>query len=50
MRQRVENFEELHEYWGHKRKEYEERIRRTRGSMSVLVLLFFLFYRHAYLS
>ena len=32
-RQRVEDFEELHEYRGRKRKEFEERIRRTRGSM-----------------
>ncbi|GLB42431.1 putative pre-mRNA-splicing factor CLF1 [Lyophyllum shimeji] len=31
--QRVEDFEELHEYRGRKRKEYEERIRRTRGSI-----------------
>ena len=32
-KQRVEDFEELHEYRGRKRKEFEERIRRTRGSM-----------------
>ncbi|KAF9269435.1 pre-mRNA-splicing factor CLF1 [Marasmius fiardii PR-910] len=32
-RQRVEDFEELHEYRGRKRKEFEERIRRTRGSI-----------------
>ncbi|KAG8710017.1 NineTeen Complex (NTC) component [Ceratobasidium sp. 394] len=32
-RQRVEDFEELHEYRGRKRKEFEERIRRTRGSV-----------------
>ncbi|KIM44978.1 hypothetical protein M413DRAFT_442944 [Hebeloma cylindrosporum] len=31
--QRVEDFEELQEYRGRKRKEYEERIRRTRGSI-----------------
>ena len=36
-RQRVEDFEELHEYRGRKRKEFEERIRRTRGSMYDLV-------------
>lgn len=34
-RQRVEDYEELHEYQGRKRKEFEERIRRTRGSMYV---------------
>ncbi|KAG6900743.1 hypothetical protein C0995_003342 [Termitomyces sp. Mi166 len=34
-KQRVEDFEELHEYRGRKRKEFEERIRRTRGSISV---------------
>lgn len=32
-KQRVEDFEELHEYRGRKRKEYEERVRRTRGSI-----------------
>ncbi|ETW77153.1 hypothetical protein HETIRDRAFT_388667 [Heterobasidion irregulare TC 32-1] len=32
-KQRVEDFEELHEYRGRKRKEFEERIRRTRGSV-----------------
>jgi crooked neck len=32
-KQRVEDFEELHEYRGRKRKEFEERVRRTRGSM-----------------
>ncbi|KDQ54039.1 hypothetical protein JAAARDRAFT_196808 [Jaapia argillacea MUCL 33604] len=32
-KQRVEDFEELHEYRGRKRKEYEERIRRTRGNI-----------------
>ncbi|EIW83475.1 TPR-like protein [Coniophora puteana RWD-64-598 SS2] len=32
-RQRVEDFEELHEYRGRKRKEFEERVRRTRGSI-----------------
>ncbi|KZS91189.1 TPR-like protein [Sistotremastrum niveocremeum HHB9708] len=32
-RQRVEDFEELHEYRGRKRKEFEERVRRTRGSL-----------------
>ncbi|KAF7311011.1 Pre-mRNA splicing factor [Mycena chlorophos] len=32
-KQRVEDFEELHEYRGRKRSEFEERIRRTRGSI-----------------
>ncbi|KAF8623371.1 hypothetical protein AX17_007448 [Amanita inopinata Kibby_2008] len=32
-RQRVEDFEELDEYRGRKRKEFEDRIRRTRGSI-----------------
>ncbi|KAK0220044.1 hypothetical protein IW262DRAFT_1272911 [Armillaria fumosa] len=32
-KQRVEDFEELHEYRGRKRKEFEERVRRTRGSI-----------------
>ncbi|KAG8908298.1 NineTeen Complex (NTC) component [Tulasnella sp. 403] len=32
-KQRVEDFEELHEYRGRKRKEFEERIRRTRGKI-----------------
>ncbi|KAN0091262.1 hypothetical protein V8E55_004828 [Tylopilus felleus] len=32
-KQRVEDFEELHEYRGRKRREFEERIRRTRGSI-----------------
>ncbi|EIN14434.1 protein prenylyltransferase [Punctularia strigosozonata HHB-11173 SS5] len=32
-KQRVEDFEELHEYRGRKRKEFEERIRRTRGNI-----------------
>ncbi|KAG8832668.1 NineTeen Complex (NTC) component, partial [Serendipita sp. 399] len=32
-RQRVEDFEELHEYRGRKRKEFEERIRRTPGNL-----------------
>jgi hypothetical protein len=36
-KQRVEDFEELNEYRGRKRKEFEERIRRTRGSMCVAV-------------
>jgi crooked neck len=40
-RQRVEDFEELHEYRGRKRKEFEERIRRTRGSMYVLLPFLF---------
>ncbi|KAJ7576778.1 pre-mRNA-splicing factor CLF1 [Mycena floridula] len=31
-KQRVEDFEELNEYRGRKRREFEERIRRTRGS------------------
>ncbi|GBE81396.1 Pre-mRNA-splicing factor CLF1 [Sparassis crispa] len=32
-KQRVEDFEELHEYRGRKREEYEKRIRQTRGSI-----------------
>ncbi|KAF8341219.1 TPR-like protein [Cantharellus anzutake] len=32
-KQRVEDFEELDEYRGRKRKEFEERIRRTRGNI-----------------
>ncbi|TEB34218.1 protein prenylyltransferase [Coprinellus micaceus] len=32
-KQRVEDFEELNEYRGRKRREFEERIRRTRGSI-----------------
>ncbi|KAG8724243.1 NineTeen Complex (NTC) component [Ceratobasidium sp. 423] len=32
-RRQVEDFEELQEYRGRKRKEFEERIRRTRGSV-----------------
>ncbi|EIW53799.1 TPR-like protein [Trametes versicolor FP-101664 SS1] len=32
-KQRVEDFEELHEYRGRKREEFEKRIRQTRGSM-----------------
>ncbi|KIL71370.1 hypothetical protein M378DRAFT_114458 [Amanita muscaria Koide BX008] len=32
-RQRVEDFEELDEYRGRKRKEFEDRIRRTRGNI-----------------
>ncbi|VDB87076.1 unnamed protein product [Peniophora sp. CBMAI 1063] len=32
-KQRVEDFEELNEYRGRKRKEFEERIRRNRGSI-----------------
>ncbi|KIJ37089.1 hypothetical protein M422DRAFT_33945 [Sphaerobolus stellatus SS14] len=32
-KQRIEDFEELHEYQGRKRKEFEERVRRTRGSL-----------------
>ncbi|KAG1741196.1 hypothetical protein EDD22DRAFT_921500 [Suillus occidentalis] len=32
-KQRAEDFEELHEYRGRKRKEFEERARRTRGSI-----------------
>ncbi|KAF9445713.1 protein prenylyltransferase [Macrolepiota fuliginosa MF-IS2] len=32
-KQRVEDFEELSEYQGRKRKEFEERIRRTRGNI-----------------
>src|SRR5258706_3804433 len=36
-KQRVEDFEELHEYRGRKRKEFEERIRRTPGSVRIMV-------------
>ncbi|KAH7889112.1 hypothetical protein F5I97DRAFT_1803327 [Phlebopus sp. FC_14] len=32
-KQRVEDFEELHEYRGRKRREFEDRVRRTRGSI-----------------
>lgn len=32
-KQRVEDFEELHEYRGRKREEFEKRIRQTRSSM-----------------
>ncbi|EJU01644.1 TPR-like protein [Dacryopinax primogenitus] len=32
-KQRVEDYEELHEYQGRKRKEFEDRIRRNRSSM-----------------
>ncbi|EJD55187.1 pre-mRNA-splicing factor CLF1 [Auricularia subglabra TFB-10046 SS5] len=32
-KQRVEDFEELHEYRGRKRREFEERVRRTRGNL-----------------
>ncbi|KAF9781226.1 TPR-like protein [Thelephora terrestris] len=32
-RQRVEDFEELHEYRGRKREEFEKRIRQTRGNI-----------------
>ena len=32
-KQRVEDFEELHEYRGRKREEFEKRIRQTRGNM-----------------
>ncbi|KAI0923069.1 NineTeen Complex (NTC) component [Taiwanofungus camphoratus] len=32
-KQRVEDFEELHEYRGRKREEFEKRIRQTRGSI-----------------
>jgi hypothetical protein len=49
-RQRVEDFEELHEYRGRKRKEFEERIRRTRGSMSVLIYSLVLIPYRPYLS
>lgn len=38
-RQRVEDFEELHEYRGRKREEFEKRIRQTRGNMYVPLLL-----------
>lgn len=34
-KQRVEDFEELHEYRGRKRKEFEDRVRRTRGSVRI---------------
>lgn len=36
-KQRVEDFEELHEYRGRKRKEFEDRVRRTRGSVRQFV-------------
>jgi len=42
-KQRVEDFEELNEYRGRKRKEFEERIRRTRGSMCVFLFCLSLF-------
>ncbi|EJD01987.1 pre-mRNA-splicing factor CLF1 [Fomitiporia mediterranea MF3/22] len=32
-KQRIEDFEELHEYRGRKRKEFEDRIQRTRGNL-----------------
>lgn len=32
-KQRIEDFEELHEYRGRKRQEFEERIRRTRQDL-----------------
>jgi hypothetical protein len=35
-RQRVEDFEELHEYRGRKRKEFEEQVRRTRINVSIV--------------
>ena len=50
MRQRIEGFEELHEYRGRKHKEYKEHICRTRGNMPVLVLPFFPFHWHSYPS
>lgn len=34
-KQRVEDFEELHEYRGRKREEFEKRIRQTRSNMCV---------------
>ncbi len=37
-KQRVEDFEELHEYRGRKREEFEKRIRQTRGSMWACLL------------
>ena len=40
-RQRVEDYEELDEYRGRKRKEFEDRIRRTRGNMCVEFLAHF---------
>ncbi|KAJ7701919.1 hypothetical protein B0H17DRAFT_1157680 [Mycena rosella] len=38
LKQRAEDSEELYEYRGRKRKEFEERTRRTRGSMQVLLV------------
>jgi len=35
----VEDFEELHEYRGRKRREFEERIRRTRGNVNLFQLI-----------
>lgn len=35
----MEDYEEIHEYRGRKRKEFEERIQRTRGEVSRLSLL-----------
>lgn len=32
-KQKVEDFEELHEYRGRKRQEFEERVRRTRSDL-----------------
>ena len=40
-KQRVEDFEELHEYRGRKREEFEKRIRQTRSSMYVILVPFF---------
>ena len=37
-KQRVEDFEELHEYRGRKREEFEKRIRQTRSSMYVILV------------
>jgi hypothetical protein len=50
IRWHIKDFKELHKYQGYKCKEYEERICHTQGSMSVLVLLFFPFCQHSYLS
>ena len=37
-KQRVEDFEELHEYRGRKREEFEKRIRQTRSSRYVTLV------------
>jgi hypothetical protein len=40
-RQRVEDFEELNEYRGRKRREFEEKIRRTRGNVCLNTSFYF---------